>query len=153
VEPHSSTYLTGKNAIVCTSLGKGVKCAQDSLGYAATGDHFQTILAGLATLDSSAYGGRLASERIAGRLARCVTFHASDFLYFYELAGSTDFSPTDTATVCLDSRTGVLLRVSVHSTAGSGIFEATRFAAPSARDFSPPSASKGTRTYPYLPNP
>jgi hypothetical protein len=123
----------GEHTVICTGSGNDAQCFEMAQGtdenqigsfLGAFAAPFEMIK----SLDQNAVtakGVDTSSETIAGRKATCATFDSS------KLAGSTG---TGTEKVCVDKKTGVLLKV---ESDGKTQLEATDIGEPKSDDFEP----------------
>jgi hypothetical protein len=135
-------YTDGQNTVSCNGTGSSAKCTQIPAiaGQASQGltALFTGLYAGLTKLSGSAYNGHVSDDTIAGRSAKCVTFKASDFAGFAAVAGSKDYDPNASATVCVDKDTGILLKLVTTGKNAKDLFVAQNVGMPSSSDFAPP---------------
>ncbi len=142
-------YSDGKTSVSCDGTGTSATCTDlGSLGGAANiGASFTGIFAAFAAVLTQLGGGDKSSQTIAGRDASCVKYKASDVIG--RLSGlslfkgsdikSSDYDPNDSATICIDKKTGFVLEfTSTKKGAPSDSMTATAVSDPTDADFTPP---------------
>jgi hypothetical protein len=144
----STFYSDGTSSISCEGTGSSAKCTDlGSLGAASAGlgSIFTASFSALAHLFDQLGTGDNSSETIAGRDASCVTYKASDFLGklkslpLFQGEDTSGYDPNDSATICVDKKSGFLLKVSsTKKGVNEETFVATEVGEPSDSDFTPP---------------
>jgi hypothetical protein len=140
----SLTFVTKTATTVCDQTNGAYQCTQSPISPDAAANLFSGVVTAFQS-QLSALGGRYGSQStttIAGRDAQCVTFSAADF------EGSVDATtapalavqPQASYSYCIDTLTGVTLKVAVTDASGKQTTSllVTNFALPKASDFTPP---------------
>jgi hypothetical protein len=149
IDDNSITIADGTKTISCDGRTSSATCTD--LGVAGAGSvaalsFFTATYAGLASLNSTAFGGHTSSEKIAGRDATCISYKTSD-LAGGALPVTVPGNPGVIA--CVDATTGVLLKYSTTANdKTTDMYLATAAGESSPSDFEPPSTPQ---TLPSIP--
>jgi len=140
----SLTFATKTSSTICDQINGSYECTHSPVSPDAALNPFSGVVTAFQS-QLSALGGRYGSQSsatIAGRDAQCVTFSATDFEGPLDQTITTapGTPPQASYTYCIDTDTGVTLKVAVTDASGKQTTSllVTKFELPKASDFTPP---------------
>jgi hypothetical protein len=144
------TFATKTSTTICDQINGTYQCTQSPVSPDAALNPFSGVATAFQS-QLSALGGRYGAQStatIAGRDAQCVTFLAADFEGPLDQTITTASAapPQASYSYCIDSETGVTLKVAVTDASGKQTTSllVTKFALPKASDFTPPTTPSNT---------
>lgn len=140
----SLTFVTKTSTTICDQTNGSYACTHSPVSPDAALNPFSGVVTAFQS-QLSALGGRYGSQStatIAGRDAQCVTFSETDFEGPVDqtITTAVGSQPQASYSYCIDSETGVTLKVAATDPSGKQTTSllVTKFESPTASDFTPP---------------